>query len=211
MSGPGGFVGLTFARCIPMKGTATGIRGEAARPETAGDPQQRGEPQLGALIYCPEVADVEKYLPHWTLYAIGGLSGSYHNGLQRNGGTHAVWVIDLGAAMEYTVLPWMAIGAGGGVNHFVGKDFRGFTRPYVEPYVAIRPVLFGKSGQVAPAATRREAILRSFIVTAGWRVLFADLDGGSFGAPDDTSFHAHNEGRPTLGLGIDLVALFRKK
>jgi hypothetical protein len=41
-------------------------------------------------------------------------------------------------------------------------------------------------------------------------VLFADLDGASFGAPSDP-FHVRNEGRLSVGLGIDVWAIVDKR
>jgi hypothetical protein len=141
------------------------------------------------------------------------VSTSIRNELQRNGQNgHSVWALDVGAAADYTVHPWLAMGGGAGISNFFGEDFRIFTRPYVEPYVTIRPGLIGESAQAAASeSTHGRKLARSFLVTVGLRVLFADLDGASFGAPDDTSFQAHNEGRITLGVGFDLSVLFERE
>ena len=121
-----------------------------------------------------------------------------------------MWVLNLGGATDYTVAPSFAIGASAGVNQFVGDDFKGFLRPYVEPYFSIRPALLGKhAGKCRTQIIRGGSALLIFSV--GWRVLFADLDGASFGAPADPWSGAHNEGRWSLSLGVDLSTIFDRK
>jgi hypothetical protein len=208
MSGPGPFLGVDFSRCVAVIG---GESTDPPRPQGASRAPERSKGDLAVINICPELRDGTRYRPHWTFSLIGGLSGSLDNQLQRNGENgHAVWVLNLGGAADYTANPWLAVGAGAGVNHFFGKDFRAFARPYVEPYVSIRPALLGRSGEVPPASSTGEAVLRSLIAIVGWRILFADLDGESFGAPDDP-FHVHNEGRLSLGLGIDVWAIIDKQ
>ena len=104
----------------------------------------------------------------------------------------------------------MAVGVGAGANHFIGEDFKGFVRPYVEPYVSIRPALIGKRNVVG-TQDRGKAIRRSFIFTVGWHVLFADLDGASFGAPNDPWPGVNNEGRLVASVGVDLWMLLGKE
>jgi hypothetical protein len=208
MSGPGPFFGVDISRCVAVKG------GERPRrPAGAGaseEPEQTRGDLAATLTFCPELRGGRRYRPHWTFSVVGGLSGSLENQLQREGENgHAVWVLNAGGTADYTATPWLAVGAGAGINHFFGKDFRAFARPYVEPYVAIRPALLGRSGEIPRASSKGEAILRSLVASVGWRVLFADIDGASFGAPGDP-FHVHNEGRVSVGLGIDVWAIFEK-
>ena len=207
MSGPGPFIGIDVARCVAVKG------GEAEKAPTDAAQGTGIADAGGSLIFCPELNGGRRYRPHWTFYVLGGVSASLGNNLQRDGTDgHAVWVFNLGGAADYTVAPWFAVGAGAGVNQFVGEDFKGFVRPYVEPYVSIRPALLGKrAADITDARSTREAILRSLIFTVGWRVLFADLDGASFGAPADPWAGAHNEGRLSLSVGIDVSTIFEKR
>lgn len=211
MSGPGPFIGIDISRCVAVKGGepedgSTGTKAGATQPT-------QSEGDTAGFIICPELNGGRRYRPHWTFYAVGGVSGSLRNPLQRGGADgHTVWVFNLGGAVDYTAAPWFAIGAGAGVNQFVGEDFKGFLRPYVEPYFSIRPALLGKrASEIPDAKSFNEAILRSFVFSVGWRVLFADLDGASFGAPADPWSGAHNEGRWSLSLGIDLSTIFDRK
>lgn len=207
MSGPGPFFGVDISRCVLVKGDDPPA---PPRDEAASDASAGRRIRNVVLGLCPELKD-KRYKPHWTVSVLAGLSGSLQNDLQRNGeDAHAVWVLNLGGTADYTANPWLAVGAGAGINHFFGKDFRAFARPYVEPYVAIRPALIGRSGEIPPASSTGQAFARSLIAVVGWRVLFADLDGASFGAPGDP-FHVHNEGRLSVGVGIDLWAIIDKR
>jgi hypothetical protein len=196
MSGPGGFITVDASVCIKKpKGKTT-------------DAQEHEPPTL--VVICPQTAN-ERYARHWSFYATGGVAGSVDNNLTVNGRNgHSVWILSLGGAADYTVAPWVAIGAGAGINHFIGDDFKGFTRPYVAPYVSIRPGVIGKKN-LSETDDRAEAVRRSFIVTAGMHVLFADLDGASFGAPNDPWEGAKNEARPFVSVGVDLLMLLHKK
>ncbi len=203
MSGPGPFISVDVSRCIPLKHhpKAQGV---------AGAQQESAREAGAAIIICPQAAE-DRYARHWTLYVTGGVAGSYDNDLNPDGhNAHAVWILNLGVSADYTVYPWLALGVGTGANHFIGQDFKGFARPYVEPYFSVRPALIGKR-TVNEASGRGEAIRRSFILTVGRRVLFADLDGASFGAPNDPWPGAHNEGRWNVSIGIDLLMLVHKK
>ena len=42
-------------------------------------------------------------------------------------------------------------------------------------------------------------------------MLFADLDGASFGAPNDPWRGVDNEGRWNVSIGVDLLMLVHKK
>jgi hypothetical protein len=209
MSGPGPFFGVDLSRCVAV------IGGERPRHPAGAGASEEPEPTRGDLAatvaLCPELRGGRRYRPHWTFSAVAGLSGSLENQLQREGHDgRAVWVLNAGGTADYTATPWLAVGAGAGINHFFGKDFRAFARPYVEPYVTVRPALLGRSGEIPRASSKGEAVLRSLLVSVGWRVLFADLDGASFGAPSDP-FHVHNEGRLSVGLGIDVWAIVDKR
>jgi hypothetical protein len=208
MSGPGPFVSYDANVCIaatksehveypPAGGTPSSTSSSGSAPASSRN--------------CPKW--LARYDKHWTLYARAGLGVSTSNDLDRGAeSTHAVWVADYGASLDYTAAPWVEAGVAGGVDHFFGDDFKGFVRPFIKPHVTVRPALLGKRiADIKAPTSRGEGIGRSIFISVGWHVLFADLNGASFGAAADPWPGARNESRLQIDFGFDPVAIFSTK
>ena len=144
-----------------------------------------------------------------TWYLTGGAGFARHNPLNYGTGNdkRTVRFIKLGTSLDYTVHRLFDIGAGAGVQYFIGPRFPNFARVYVEPLrLGFRPLLLGSCKPL----TSRQKRLGAFVAYANWNILVGSLEGRTFGAPADP-FHARNElNRKELGLTIDFERLFRR-
>lgn len=208
MSGPGPFVSYDANVCIAATKSE-----HVEYPPGGGTPASKSPSGSSAMSTsnCPKW--LGRYDKHWTLYGRVGLGGSTSNDLDRGvESTHAVWVADYGASLDYTATPWFEAGVAGGIDHFFGSDFKGFVRPFIKPHVTVRPALLGKRiADIDAPKSRAEGIRRSIFISVGWHVLFADLDGASFGAPADPWPGARNESRLQIDFGFDPVAIFNAR
>jgi hypothetical protein len=204
MSGPGPFVSYDANVCIAATKSE-----HVDYPAGGGTPSAQSQnPSAQSSRNCPKW--LGRYDKHWTLYGRAGLGASISNELDRGAeSTHAVWVADYGASLDYTATPWFEAGVAGGIDHFFGNDFKGFVRPFIKPHVTVRPALLGKHiTDITAPSSRAEGIRRSIFISVGWHVLFADLDGANFGAPADPWPGARNESRLQVDFGFDPIALF---
>lgn len=209
LSGPGPFWGADVA--IAMR-CPSGPRMDTTPQQLPPSTRTTSE---GIVVSCPGERLDRK---HSNWYLILGASGTGRNHLnygdQPSDESKAIGIFKMGSAFDYTLLPFLDVGVGGGFLYFFGPRFPNFAHPYVQPFrISIRPLLLGWRSE--PRSKDPEYIRK--LEKRGWLLINFDLniiagtiDGSSFGAPGDP-WRVENDVVPEIGIGLDVVKLFSRK
>lgn len=196
LSGPGPFWGLDANVCLksfPLE------ERERDRKDMV--------PMATIRLSCPGARLEQRHISWYVNFgwALASENPLDYTGVDVSDKSQRVWLLKLGTSWDLTLTPSVDVGVGGGLLHFGGERFDGFTRPYIEPArVAIRPLLLRRWRD--PKKTERDGWL---LVSASWIIHLGTLDGPSFGAPFDT-YRTYNENNWTAGLTVDVLRLLRK-
>lgn len=193
LSGPGPFWGLDANICV--------------KTFKLGKARSSGEEGLGAArLSCPEAKLDERHISWYVTgsWALASSNPLDYAGVDISGKSQRVWLLKVGTSLDFTVVPSLDVGIGGGIMHFGGERFDGFSRPYVEPVrLGVRPLLWSRGRD--KKRTEHDGWL---MVTASWIIHLGTLDGPSFGALFDT-YRTYNEHNVSLGVTVDVFRLFK--